>query len=110
MEGQRLWIVEENGEIVGCIGIVRKSRGNAQLRWLLLHPRVRGRGLAKQLIQEALDYAKEEGYSSIFLLTESILADAARLYVKFGFRITEESEEKLKWGTRMKYQRYEREL
>ncbi|MGA1793808.1 MAG: GNAT family N-acetyltransferase [Thermoplasmatota archaeon] len=110
MSGQRLWIVEQGGEIVGCIGVAKKSDGKAQLRWLLLHPDVRGRGLAKDLIRKALDFAKERGFASIFLLTEDVLTDAAGLYDLFGFKLTEQAEEKLKWGRRMRYQRYEREL
>ena len=110
MSGQRLWIVEQEGEIAGCIGIAKKSEGKAQLRWLLLHPKVRGRGFAKKLIQEAIDFAKGYGYTSIFLLTEDVLTDAAGLYDLFGFTVTEQSEEKLKWGRRMRYQRYERKL
>jgi len=110
MSGQRLWILEEDGEIVGCIGVAKRSEEQAQLRWLLLHPKVRGRGLGKMLIREVLDFAREQGYSTIFLLTEDILIDAARLYEKFGFEVTERSEEKLKWGRRMRYQRYERKI
>jgi N-acetylglutamate synthase-like GNAT family acetyltransferase len=110
MEKQRLWIVEQEFEVLGCIGIARKGDDTAQLRWLLLHPGIRGRGLAGRLVQEALDFAAEEGYRKIFLLTEDILTDAAKLYVKFGFEVREQSEEKVKWGARMRYQRYERDL
>ncbi|MFW3147218.1 MAG: GNAT family N-acetyltransferase [Thermoplasmatota archaeon] len=109
-ERKRLWIVEKDGRIVGCIGIMERSVEVAQLRWLLLHPDVRGRGLGRKLMEDAIDFAKGCGYSSIFLFTESILKDAARLYELYGFKLVEESQEQNKWGGRFTAQRYEKVL
>src|SRR5690606_25167601 len=43
-EGE-IWIVEYNGRIVGSIGIVSTDRSTAQLRWFLIEPEFRGKGL-----------------------------------------------------------------
>ena len=42
---ERIWLVERSGEIRGSVAIVDASGGEAQLRWLLLHPDLRGLGL-----------------------------------------------------------------
>ncbi|MGA1822535.1 MAG: GNAT family N-acetyltransferase [Thermoplasmatota archaeon] len=105
----RFWIVERDGEIVGSVAVVERSEDLAQLRWLLLHPDVRRKGIARKITAEALDFARERGYRSIYLTTQDILEDAARLYDHFGFRITEEEINEI-WGLRMNYQRYDLEL
>lgn len=86
---ERLWCAEHNGNIVGCIGIA--EHGNrAQLRWVLTDPNYRGIGLGKRLLSEALNFAKNAGYESIYLDTTSDLDTAIRMYEKAGFRKTGE--------------------
>jgi len=47
---ERLWIVETANGLRGSIAIVLASDTEAQLRWLLLHPELRGHGLGKRLV------------------------------------------------------------
>lgn len=108
-EGQRIWIVEKNGVIAGCIAIVRASDVEAQLRWFLLHPDLRGRGIGKFLMDEALGFCRAHGYRSVFLWTEAGLKAAARLYQAAGFVLTDE-QRSFQWGTEVCEQRYEIKL
>ena len=94
---ERIWIVERAGQIVGSVAIVEFSQEEAQLRWLLLHPDLRGRGLGRRLVEEAVAFAREEGYSSIFLWTVDSLPAAAGLYKSAGFREMEKVTHEL-WG------------
>ncbi len=103
---ERIWIVEKAGLVMGSVALVKYSEEQAQLRWLLLHPKVRGRGIGRQLIKEVLDFTRLCGYSSIFLLTLDILPRAAALYNSFGFKITEERKTRI-WGREMIEQKYE---
>lgn len=80
----RLWCAEHNGKIIGCIGIVGHKK-RAQLRWFLIEPLYRGIGLGKKLLNCALEFAKEKGYTSIYLDTTSDLQKAISLYQKVGF-------------------------
>ena len=61
--------MESDGRIMGCVAIVKFSREEAQLRWLLLHPDLRGRGLGRRLVEEAASFCRDGGYSSVFLWT-----------------------------------------
>jgi GNAT superfamily N-acetyltransferase len=112
----RIWIVElaegaEDGErganrIVGSIAIVEASDGEAQLRWLLLAPEVRGLGLGKRLAEEALAFSRSAGYSRVFLWTVRGLEAATSLYESLGFEETEEKTSEI-WGSTVTEVRYD---
>ena len=106
---ERLWIVEANEKIAGCVAIVAASPAAAQLRWFLLHPDLRGQGLGKRLIEQAIDFCRAKGYGSVFLWTVDALPVATHLYRKAGFRITEHKRSAL-WGSVVNEQRYELNL
>jgi N-acetylglutamate synthase-like GNAT family acetyltransferase len=106
---ERIWIAEKEGRIVGCVAIVKISENIAQLRWLLLHPEVRGLGLGRKLVQDALHFCREAGYSTVFLWTVSMLPAAVGLYRSVGFRETENVTHEI-WGSLVTEVRYELEL
>jgi N-acetylglutamate synthase-like GNAT family acetyltransferase len=105
-ERERIWIVEKDQEVAGSIAIVEASKESAQLRWLLLHPVLRGHGIGRMLVEETLAFCRSGGYSSVFLWTVSALSAAASLYRSAGFRVTEEHTHEM-WGTIVTEQRYE---
>jgi GNAT superfamily N-acetyltransferase len=106
---EKIWIVEKNGTVAGSIAIVQSSRENAQLRWFLLHPDLRGLGIGRKLMHEALLFCRDAGYGSVFLWTEARLEAAASLYRSFGFQLMEEKTHAL-WGTIVTEQRYDLKL
>jgi len=106
---ERIWIVETNDGIGGSIAIVENSPHLAQLRWLILHPDLRGQSLGRRLIQEAISFSKGRGYKQIFLWTLNILPPATRLYQSEGFRLTEEKTHRL-WGRMLTEERYDLDL
>jgi len=105
----RLWIAEIDGQIVGSIGVVGHSDSEAQLRWFLVHPACRGRGLGRRLLSEALTFCRERGLKSVFLWTVSELKVAAHLYHAAGFRKTEEETHRI-WGRMLTEERYDLSL
>jgi DNA-binding MarR family transcriptional regulator/GNAT superfamily N-acetyltransferase len=85
---ERGWIAELNGERVGSVFVVRRSKTVAQLRLLILSPRARGLGLGAQLTDECLAFARAKGYKKMMLWTNSCLAAARGIYAKRGFQLT----------------------
>jgi GNAT superfamily N-acetyltransferase len=83
----RIWVAEDDsGRFLGCIAIVAAGRAEAQLRWYLVEPHARGKGLGTRLLDEAVSFARGRGYESIKLRTVSALTAAARRYRAAGFR------------------------
>lgn len=90
-EGE-IWVAEYNGQIVGSIGIVSTDKSTAQLRWFLIEPEFRGKGLGRQLMTKAVDYCKQKKFSRVFLWTKQNLEVAHHLYSSFGFIPVEQVE------------------
>lgn len=105
----RIWIVEESENVAGSIAIVEVSKEEAQLRWLLLHPKLRGQGIGRMLMKEAVNFCRAQGYAIVFLWTVSALTAAAKLYEEFGFHMSNETNSEI-WGTTVTEQRYELRL
>jgi ribosomal protein S18 acetylase RimI-like enzyme len=103
---ERLWLAERGGRLVGCVAIVAAGPRTAQLRWFLVDPAVRGSGLGKRLLDEAIAFCRDCGYEEVILWTESALAAAARLYRSAGFRKTEEKPGRV-WGVDLVEEKYE---
>jgi len=106
---QRIWVVECDGRVSGCIAIVRGAEGVAQLRWFILTPEMRGKGMGKRLMEEAVNFSRAAGYHHIILWTFSELETAIALYRRWGFVKTEEKAHRI-WGRDLVEEKYELSL
>lgn len=94
----RLWIAESDGAFAGSIAICRADHeGEAQLRWFLVSPAMRGTGLGPRLLSAALDYCRAEGLRNVHLWTFDRLRAAMTLYERVGFVETERVSHR-QWG------------
>ena len=84
---ERCWIAELDGQRVGSVFVVRKSRHVAQLRMLILTPEARGQGLGARLTDECIAFARGAGYQKMVLWTNSCLDAARALYARRGFQL-----------------------
>jgi ribosomal protein S18 acetylase RimI-like enzyme len=106
-DGEAIWIVELDGRHAGSIALTDEGDGLAMLRWVTLDPELRGRGLGRELISEAIEAARAQGYPKLALETFSDLRAAARIYRSFGFEAVWE-DTRPRWGRpSITYQRYE---
>ena len=78
----------QGSTIIGGAGIFPTEAlpdGVCEIVKIYLAKEARGLGLGKRLIEVCLDWAKENGYKSVYLETMPELGKAVTLYEKFGF-------------------------
>lgn len=88
-ENAHYWVIEYQGQILGGGGIAplagANNHGVCELQKMYFLPELRGKGLARRLAYQALDFAREQGYSSCYLETTACLKEAILLYESMGF-------------------------
>jgi DNA-binding MarR family transcriptional regulator/N-acetylglutamate synthase-like GNAT family acetyltransferase len=86
---ERAWIAEVDGEPAGCVMCTRYDDETAQLRVLLVEPAARGLGVGARLVGECVRFARDAGYRSMVLWTNSVLESARRIYEGAGFALVD---------------------
>lgn len=89
--GERCWVADREGQVVGSVFVVREDAQTAKLRILYVDEAARGLGLGRRLVEEAIRFARARGYSRMVLWTNDILTAARRIYEGAGFVLVEEN-------------------
>ncbi len=82
------YVVEEDGEILGCAGIAQLENyeGNVcELQKMYFLEEARGKGLGAQMMSICLKKAREHGFEQCYLETMPFMKAAQKLYQKSGF-------------------------
>jgi putative acetyltransferase len=77
---------DEDGSIVGCVGLRPIDLSACELRRMYLRASFRGKGLGKWLLEHAVARAKALGFVQMRLETASVLKEAIGLYTHCGFQ------------------------
>jgi GNAT superfamily N-acetyltransferase len=90
-----------DGRVVGSIALdCGEDPARAHLRWFILDPALRGQGLGRRWLAEAVDQARRVGVPEVHLWTLTGLDAAARLYAEAGF-VLDREETADQWGRRV---------
>lgn len=85
----RIWICEHNNTIIGCL-VAHRRGDQVQLRYFIFLPDYRGFGLGKYLLQEFLNFMREQKLMHAYLWTTNDQHAAIALYTRLGFQLTQE--------------------
>ena len=105
----RLWFAVSEGKIVATVAIDGEDFGNniAHLRWFIVDDELRGSGIGRRLLKEAISFCDQQQFSEIQLWTFKGLDAARRLYEEAGFVLLEELPGR-QWGEEVVEQRFSR--
>jgi GNAT superfamily N-acetyltransferase len=81
-----LWLAWEGDEALGCIALHEIAPDTAELKRMYVRPESRGRGVARQLTEHAIEVATARGYARLRLGTLPSMHAAQQLYASLGFR------------------------
>ena len=74
-----------DGTAAGCIALRRLDGARCEMKRLYVRPEHRGRGIARRLIRQITDDARQLGYRHLLLDTLPALEEAVRLYRRLDF-------------------------
>jgi putative acetyltransferase len=85
-KGGSIFMVYADSVPVGCAALIPLGQGVYELSKMAVSPQLRGRGLGRRLLLHAIAEARLLGATSLFLGSNTRLADAVHLYESVGFR------------------------
>ena len=80
------FVLEDDGKIIGTVGIKEETADLALLRRLFVEPTHRRKGYGELLMNQALKFCKEKGYAKVVFRTTSRMTQAIELCKKKGFK------------------------
>lgn len=78
--------LSQDNHVLGVCALFKDDEQCYQLARMAVEPRERGKGFGDMLIREAIQCAKDNGASKIYLLSNTVLKPAISLYQKYGFK------------------------
>ena len=112
-EAGAVWLAQMDGQVKGSLALTFEGQAAdglyvGHVRWFALEMELRGSGLGRQLLEELLATAEDQGIDRLELHSFSELTTAAHLYRSYGFSVTSEVE-RSGWrrdGSSVLYQHY----
>lgn len=84
--GGMIFFALEDGAVVGTVAMIRGANGRCELAKMAVATAHQRRGIGELLGEAGTAWAREQGFRSVFLETNSRLGNAIRLYERLGFR------------------------
>jgi ribosomal protein S18 acetylase RimI-like enzyme len=83
--GGEIFFAQAGQEIVGCCAAIPDLEGRWELSKMAVDPTWQGRGIGERLGRGVVDYVLTRQPTELYLLTNSSLTGAIRLYHRLGF-------------------------
>ncbi len=83
--GGEIFFAQVGEEIVGCCAAIPDPEGRWELSKMAVDPAYQGRGIGEKLGRAVIGYVLSRQPTELYLLTNSSLTGAIRLYRRLGF-------------------------
>ena len=87
-KGGEIFFIVINKTAIGTAAMIPYSKNKMELAKMTIDCKFRGLGLSKLLLSRCISYAKNKRASEVFLISNSKLKAARKLYDNFGFTET----------------------
>ena len=84
--GGEVFVAIKNGKVIATAAMVYADNKIFELAKMTVAEDCRGLGVANQLMDKCIDFAKKNNAEKIVLITNSALVIARNLYDKYGFK------------------------
>jgi putative acetyltransferase len=105
--GGQVFFVLQGGQVLGTCALRKESEETYELCKMAVAPDARGLGLGDALMREVIRFAQEKGARRVYLVSNTKLGPALRLYRKHGFETTRQG---LEVGQEAGYERADIEM
>lgn len=85
-EKSGFWMVIDGDQIIGTVALKDYGHGRAYLKRMFVSKSYRGSGIAQQMLETVLRFAKKVAYKSVYLGTGEKNQAAVCFYTKEGFK------------------------
>lgn len=86
--GGAFWVLEDEGRVVGTIGVTAVSPSEIEIKRVYLDAARRGQGLGRALVEHATTWATERGYTHVRLWSDVKFERSHAMYERLGFART----------------------
>ena len=83
--GGAFWVFEDDGAVVGTVGVAPISPAEVEIKRLYLHAALRGRGIGRLLVEHAIGWAVARGYTRVRLWSDVKFTRSHVMYERLGF-------------------------
>jgi len=86
------WVAEQEGEIIGMVGVQNTGQNTAEIRRLRVRADHRRRGIGAKLMEHAVAFCRHHGYLKVVLDVRVEHEPAIALFGKFAFQLARRRE------------------
>ena len=84
-KGGQIFFAQLNKEVVGTFALLKVQEGVFELSKMAVVEKMQGKKIGNQLLEFAIDQAKQLGAQKLILFSNTKLSPAIHLYKKYGF-------------------------
>ena len=83
--GGAFWVLEDEGRVVGTIGVVPVAPAEVEIKRVYLDASLRGQGWGRALVEHAMGWAEERGHTRVRLWSDVKFERSHVMYERLGF-------------------------